>query len=77
VLAGIDGAATVGFSRIKLNTVVMRGRNADEVLRPVDYPDADEPILRATQSGLLRKPMCHEFSSVGEVQVLRFLKRYG
>lgn len=26
---------------------------------------------------LLRKPMCHEFSSVGEMQVLRFLKRYG
>lgn len=188
VLAGIDVAATAGFSRIKLNTVVMQGRNADEVLRLVDYavnrgldisfieemplgevgrsrgesycssdwvreciaeryslldsaeqsggparyvrlkdfpesrvgfisphshnfcancnrvrltvegrlllclgyehsidlrtllrryPETDEPILRAIQAGLLRKPMRHEFSSEGEVQVLRFMNATG
>jgi len=37
VLAGIDAARTAGFARIKLNAVVMQGRNADEVLDLVDY----------------------------------------
>ncbi|WP_137818354.1 GTP 3',8-cyclase MoaA [Pseudomonas sp. 2FG] len=188
VLAGIDVAAAAGFSRIKLNTVVMRGRNADEVLRLVDYavsrgldisfieemplgevgrsrgesycssdwvreriaehyslldsaeqsggparyvrlkdfpesrvgfisphshnfcascnrvrltvegrlllclghehaidlrtllrryPETDQPLLCAIQAGLLRKPMRHEFSSGGEVQVLRFMNATG
>lgn len=188
VLAGIEAAATAGFSRIKLNTVVMQGRNADEVLTLVDYavsrgldisfieemplgevgrsrgesycssdwvreriaeryslldsaeqsggparyvrlkdfpesrvgfisphshnfcascnrvrltvegrlllclghehsidlrallrrhPETDEPILHAIQAGLLRKPMRHEFSSEGEVQVLRFMNATG
>ncbi|BAN47647.1 GTP 3',8-cyclase MoaA [Metapseudomonas resinovorans] len=31
VLAGIDAARAAGFSRIKLNTVVQKGRNDDEV----------------------------------------------
>lgn len=37
VLAGIEAASVAGFSRIKLNTVVMQGRNADEVVELVDY----------------------------------------
>jgi cyclic pyranopterin phosphate synthase len=37
VLAGIDAASAAGFARVKLNTVVMQGRNADEVLDLVDY----------------------------------------
>lgn len=37
VLAGIDAARAAGFARIKLNTVVMQGRNADEVVDLVDY----------------------------------------
>ncbi|RJG13648.1 GTP 3',8-cyclase MoaA [Pseudomonas cavernicola] len=37
VLAGIDAAVAAGFARIKLNTVVMQGRNAAEVLDLVDY----------------------------------------
>lgn len=37
VLAGIDAARAAGFARIKLNAVVMQGRNADEVLDLVDY----------------------------------------
>ncbi|MCO4758254.1 MAG: GTP 3',8-cyclase MoaA, partial [Oceanospirillaceae bacterium] len=32
VLTGIDAAREAGFERIKLNAVVMRGRNDDEVL---------------------------------------------
>jgi cyclic pyranopterin phosphate synthase len=37
VLAGIDAASVAGFERIKLNAVVMQGRNADEVVDLVDY----------------------------------------
>jgi len=37
VLAGIDAACAAGFTRIKLNTVVLKGRNDDEVPALVEY----------------------------------------
>lgn len=37
VMAGIDAAIGAGFGRIKLNAVVMKGRNDDEVLDLVEY----------------------------------------
>jgi cyclic pyranopterin phosphate synthase len=37
VLAGIDAARAAGFARIKLNSVVQKGRNDDEVLDLVEY----------------------------------------
>lgn len=37
VLAGIEAARAVGFKRIKLNSVVQKGRNDDEVLELVDF----------------------------------------
>lgn len=37
VLAGIDAARAVGFDRIRLNAVVMKGYNDDEVLALTDY----------------------------------------
>lgn len=37
VLAGIDAAIAQGFERIRLNSVVMRGYNEDEVLALTDY----------------------------------------
>lgn len=37
VLAGIDAARAAGFASIKLNVVVMKGRNADEVPKLVDF----------------------------------------
>ena len=37
VIAGIDAARTAGFERIKLNSVVLRGRNDDEVLDLVSF----------------------------------------
>ncbi len=40
VMAGIDAAVAVGFSRIKLNAVIMKGRNDDEVLDLVEYARA-------------------------------------
>ena len=37
VLAGIETAIACGFERIKINAVVLKGRNEDEVLDLVDY----------------------------------------
>ncbi|SDJ63461.1 GTP 3',8-cyclase MoaA [Billgrantia gudaonensis] len=37
VLAGIRAARDAGFERIKLNAVILRGRNDDEVLDLVDF----------------------------------------
>ncbi len=37
VLAGIDAAREAGFDRIKLNSVIMRGYNEDEVVTLTDY----------------------------------------
>jgi len=37
VLRGVEAASTAGFDRIKLNCVVMKGRNFDEVLALVQY----------------------------------------
>ncbi|GAB1256790.1 GTP 3',8-cyclase MoaA [Aurantivibrio plasticivorans] len=37
VLAGVDAAISAGFERIKLNAVVLKNRNADEVIDLVDF----------------------------------------
>ena len=37
VLAGIDAALDAGFERVKLNAVILNGRNEDEVLPLVEY----------------------------------------
>lgn len=37
VLEGIDAARAAGFERIRLNSVIMRGYNEDEVLKLADY----------------------------------------
>ncbi len=37
VIAGIDAAIAAGFEHIRLNTVVLKGRNADEVLDLVNF----------------------------------------
>lgn len=37
VLAGLDAAIAAGFSGIKLNAVIMKGRNEDEVLDLVNF----------------------------------------
>ncbi|EXJ09564.1 GTP 3',8-cyclase MoaA [Nitrincola nitratireducens] len=37
VIKGIDAAITQGFESIKINTVIMKGRNDDEVLNLVEF----------------------------------------
>jgi GTP 3',8-cyclase len=46
VLRGIDAAIAAGFDQIKLNTVLMRGRNEDQLIPLVEFAGARDLILR-------------------------------
>jgi GTP 3',8-cyclase len=46
VLAGIDAAIRAGFEQIKLNVVLMRGRNEDQLLPLVEFAAARALIVR-------------------------------
>ncbi len=37
VMAGIDAACNAGFKKVKLNAVILKGRNDDEVIDLVDF----------------------------------------
>jgi cyclic pyranopterin phosphate synthase len=45
-LAGIDAAIRTGFEQIKLNTVLMRGRNEDQLLPLIEFAAPRNLILR-------------------------------
>lgn len=45
-LSGIDAAIAAGFDQIKLNTVLMRGRNEDQLLPLIEFAGARGLILR-------------------------------
>jgi len=46
VLAGIDAAIAAGFPQIKLNAVLMRGRNEDQLVPLIEYAASRNLILR-------------------------------
>jgi cyclic pyranopterin phosphate synthase len=46
VLSGIDAAIAAGFDQIKLNTVLMRGRNEDQLLLLIEFAAARNLVLR-------------------------------
>jgi GTP 3',8-cyclase len=46
VLEGIDEAIAAGFDQIKLNTVLMRGRNEDQLVPLIEFAAARNVILR-------------------------------
>jgi cyclic pyranopterin phosphate synthase len=46
VLNGIGAASAAGFDQIKLNTVLMRGRNEDQLLPLIEFAAARNLILR-------------------------------
>ena len=48
-LAGIDAAIEARFDQIKLNTVLMRGRNEDQLLPLVEFAAARNLILRVIE----------------------------
>jgi len=46
VLKGIDAAGDAGFDQIKLNAVLMRGRNEDQLIPLIEFSAARNLILR-------------------------------
>jgi cyclic pyranopterin phosphate synthase len=46
VIEGIDAAISAGFDQIKLNTVLMRGRNEDQLIPLIEFAAARNLILR-------------------------------
>ena len=46
VFAGIDAGIGAGFDQIKLNTVLMRGRNEDQLIPLIEFAGARRLILR-------------------------------
>ena len=73
VLAGIEAARRAGFERIKLNTVVMRGRNADEVLDLVGFAverGLDISFIEEMPLGEVGRSRDEAFCSSDEVQAL-------
>src|SRR5215472_13793401 len=46
VLAGIDAVIAAGFEQIKLNTVLMRGRNEDQLIPLIEFAAQRDLILR-------------------------------
>jgi len=46
VLGGIDAAITAGFEQIKLNAVLMRGRNEDQLIPLIEFAAQHDLILR-------------------------------
>ncbi len=71
VLAGIDAARSAGFERIKLNCVVMKGRNADEVPALVDYAIAqglDISFIEEMPLGDVGRSRGESFLSSGAVR---------
>jgi cyclic pyranopterin phosphate synthase len=46
VLEGIDASIRVGFDQIKLNTVLMRGRNEDQLIPLIEFAASHNLILR-------------------------------
>ena len=46
VLEGIDAAIAAGFDQIKLNTVLMRARNEDQLIPLIEFAAARKLILR-------------------------------
>lgn len=58
VVAGIDAACAAGFKRIKLNAVIMKGRNEDEVLDLVEFArerNLDISFIEEMPLGVIRE----------------------
>ena len=73
VLRGIEAAQQAGFEHIKLNCVVMKGRNADEVPALVDFAIANEldiSFIEEMPLGAVGGERRERFCSSDEVRAL-------
>ncbi len=60
VVAGIDAAIAAGFQRIRLNSVIMKGYNEDEVLDLVDFATDRGVDIAFIEEMPLGRPSDHE-----------------
>src|SRR5690606_36682877 len=77
VLAGIEAAREVGFARIKLNAVVMKGRNDEEVPALVNYAlsrGLDISFIEEMPLGDVGRSRGESFCSSDEVRALIALR---
>ena len=74
VLTGIDAAIDAGFEKIKLNTVILKGRNDDEILDLVDFTrskNIDISFIEEMPLGLIDEHnRALSFCSSDEVQAI-------
>ncbi|MCM2319735.1 MAG: GTP 3',8-cyclase MoaA [Pseudomonas sp.] len=73
VLAGIEAARAAGFARIKLNSVIMKGRNDDEVAALVDFAvvrGLDISFIEEMPLGQVGRDRGEAFCSSDEVRAL-------
>ena len=78
VLSGIQAAREAGFARIKLNSVIMKGRNDDEVPALVDFAVAnglDISFIEEMPLGQVGRDRGEAFYSSDEVRA-RIAERY-
>lgn len=73
VLNGIDAALEAGFQRVKLNTVVMKGRNDDEIIDLLDFARSravDITFIEEMPLGDINHSRKESFCSSQQVQSL-------
>jgi cyclic pyranopterin phosphate synthase len=79
VLNGIDAAIDAGFERIKLNAVILKGRNDDEILDLVDFcreHQLDLSFIEEMPLGLIDEhDLAQTFCSSDEIRE-RIARRY-
>ncbi len=71
VLAGIDAARTAGFENIKINTVILKGRNDDEIVELVDFcqqHELDISFIEEMPLGLVDNNRALRFCSSAEIR---------
>jgi cyclic pyranopterin phosphate synthase len=79
VLRGIEAARGAGFERIKLNTVVMKGQNSDEIMALLDYAierQLDISFIEEMALGDVGRARGESFCASDEVRTL-ISQRYG
>ena len=71
VIAGIDAAIETGFDRIKLNAVILKGRNEDEIIDLVEFARAkhiDIAFIEEMPLGLVEHDRELSFFSSDEIR---------
>jgi len=78
-LAGIEAALKVGFQKIKLNTVIMRGYNDDEIIDLVEFVrerDIDISFIEEMPMGIMAEDSDREATFLSSDDILAKLRKH-